>query len=107
MSSVNPPEGYNSYYMKHLTELEDDMKKELARGQQRLREREDELEQDYRNALSEREADSEETVADIREKMSEASAKERESARAEIERARRMNYDKNGRNRANEADSLR
>jgi hypothetical protein len=108
MSSVTPPDGgYNTYYMKHLTDLEDELKKDHTRSEQRSQERVADVERKYSESIQRHDEKTAEAVEKIQEASSDSAMRSRDNARVEIDRLKRQNYDKNGRNRGPEADMLR
>ena len=106
MSSVNSSD-YGGYYVKHLSELEDELKRDYARKAANAREELGEIEEKYRKSSQKRDEMSDEAVSGVRDRSQTRYDKETESQRAEIEKIRAMNYDKYGRNRAYEAEETK
>ncbi|MGK5082154.1 hypothetical protein WDW37_02530 [Bdellovibrionota bacterium FG-1] len=107
MASVTPSDGNNSYYMKHINELEDELKRDYARNEQRGRERVDEIEKGYRNSINKHQEKSDQAVEKIRDDFQESSTRSREGDRAELDQMKRSNYDRFGRIKTDEADKYK
>ena len=107
MSSVNPNDTYNGYFIKHLSDYEDELKTDYKRAQQRSRDDVEQLSHDYEESRIKSDEKAKNAVDSIREETQEKYDRSRESDRAEIERIKRQQYDRFGRDRTNEADLAR
>jgi ribosomal protein S17E len=107
MSTVTPSEGYNSYNMRKLSDMEEELRRDAKRVEQNSAERTKDLEKSYRKAIDRVEERSNSVVEDIRNDASESTLRSRENDRAEVERTKQQFYDKNGRLRSAESEALR
>jgi hypothetical protein len=105
MTSVNPDNTYNGYYVKHLTDLEDELKADYGRAKERAKEQTDELNEKYIEATKKNNERTEEVIGEIREDMQDKYARSRASDREELEKIKTSHYDRFGRDRSGEADA--
>lgn len=108
MPSVSSPSdgGYN-YYQKTLNDLEEELKSEAKRANQRREEEIQSLQENHKNTLAKRERETEETIRKMRESSQDAISRDRDYSKAEIERLKNNTYDKYGRYNGLEADALK
>ncbi|HCM40563.1 MAG: hypothetical protein A2Z97_00535 [Bdellovibrionales bacterium GWB1_52_6] len=97
MSSVSPSDGGYQYYQRTVTELEDELAKEVRRAREREESGAARLEQNYKDELAKRDRDLEDTVNSIKKNSDRYVASERANARAEVDELKAKTYDRNGR----------
>jgi hypothetical protein len=97
MPSVNSPSerGY-SYHPKSVSDLEEELRNEYKRSEQRMEKKTQELEATYKRELAEKERRLERTVSDIRQQSDDVISRVRNDSRAENERVKAETYNKHG-----------
>jgi hypothetical protein len=108
MPSVSPPsDGGYTYYQKTLTDLEEELKTEHKRAEQRMEDRTKSLEEAYKANLEKRDRQTEETVREVKDNANQTIASDRKYAQAEVDRIKNETYDKYGRFGGQESDVMR
>ena len=98
MSSISTD--YGGYYVKHLSDLEDQLKSDYKRKADNAREDVNEIEARFKRTSNKKDEDISKVAEKIRDDFSELQENKNEENRKEMERIRSMNYDRYGRNRA-------
>ena len=107
MPTVTPSEGGYQYYQRSINDLEEDLRKDHKRATERQDDRIKHIEEANARDLAKKDEENEKTVQHVKEDSQTTIARNREQNKSELDKMKAQSYDKFGRYKGLEADTLK